>query len=212
MGNEAMQRALSSKKPNAEMKMLIDRKFNFIVEGYGHQPEEDIYGDMYIIVMSLAKRYKDTGRSFCCYIYNLFKYEMFRAVQAFQEDPANIHYKVAELDDENVKSAMDDYSSIEDIIAEDDQGLPNTDWIRGDACSDLFKQFTPEERMIFSKYYLQNWNDNQVAMLLGIHINTANQKRKAITKKLCNLMGVDPSEVHRHRNSGRKAIVNAFDI
>ena len=81
-------------------------------------------------------------------------------------------------------------------------------WIRGDTCSEVFQQFTDEERLIFSKYYLQDWNDSQIAQLLGMHINTANQRRKSITRRLCKSLGFDPKDIVRHRKSGKKAILN----
>ena len=42
-----------------------------------------------------------------------------------------------------------------------------------------------------------------------MHINTANQKRKAIAKKLCAKLGYSPKDILRHRNSGKKAVVSA---
>lgn len=202
-----LRKALHSKNPQGDYREQITAKFNFLIEGYGHQTEEEIYDDLRILFFMLAKRYKDVGRSFCCYIYNLFKFEVCRHIQKYQKDPANFHYKVTTLDECN-KSAFDDYSAIEDVVYEDAQGLPNATWITGKACSELFQQFTNEERLIFSRYYLQDWNDGQIAESLGMHINTANQRRKAITHKLCKLMGLPVSAIVRHRKSGKKAILN----
>jgi len=202
-----LQKALSRKNPGRDYCEQITARFNFLIEGYGHQDEEEIYDDMRVIFFMLVKRYKDVGRSFCCYVYNVFKYEVCRHIQKYQRNPANFHYKIAELED-NCKTVMDDYSSIEDVVYEDDQGLPDMTWIRGDTCSEIFQQFTDEERLIFSKYYLQDWNDSQIAQLLGMHINTANQRRKSITRRLCKTLGFDPKDIVRHRKSGKKAILN----
>lgn len=205
MGNNVLKKALFTKRLTRDMKHKIEHKFNFVVEGYGNQTEEEMYGDMYLIVMTLAKRYKDTGRSFCCYVYNLFKYEMFRVVQAYQENPANIHYKVTELNDEsNLKPVNDDYSSVENGDIEDEQGIPTIEWIRGETCNRAFQSLNMEERMVITKYYLQNWSGRQVADLLGVHENTANQKRKNAIKKLCQALGKDRSEIQRYRNSKKK--------
>lgn len=203
-----LQKALGRKNPGFEAAEAITAKFNFLIEGYGHQDEEEIYDDLRVIFFTLAKRYKNVGRSFCCYIYNLFKYEVARHIQKYQQNPANFHYKIAPIEDCK-KAEMDDYSAIEDAMYEDEQGLPDHTWIHGETCSELFQHFTDEERLIFSKYYLQDWNDGQIANLLGMHINTANQRRKAITHKLCAILGFDPKDIKRHRKSGKKAIMSS---
>ena len=207
MPDRYLQKALGRKNISRDLCDQILQKFNFLIEGYGHQPEEEIYDDLRVIFFILVKRYKNVGRSFCCYVYNLFKYEVSRFVQRYQRNPANFHYKVTTLDECN-KTSNDDYSAIEDTIYEDEWGLPDATWVHGETCSDLFQNFTDEERLIFSKYYLQDWNDGQIAKLLGMHINTANQKRKAITHKLSELLGYNPKDIQRHRKSGKKAIID----
>ena len=127
-------------------------------------------------------------------------------IQKYQKNPINFHYKVATLD-ECARVTVDDYSEIEDSIYEDDMGLPDMSWVKGETCSDLFSQLTSEERIIISKYYLQDWADKQIAEFLDMHINTVNQRRKAATKHLAELLGVNPKNIIRHRNSGKRAII-----
>ena len=203
-----LQKALRRKNPGHEAAEAISSKFNFMIEGYGHQDEEEIYDDLRVIFFTLVKRYKNVGRSFCCYVYNLFRYEVARHIQKYQQNPANFHYKVAPLEDCK-KAKCDDYSNVEEENYEDELGLPDHTWIQGKTCSEIFQEFTDEERLIFSKYYLQDWNDGQIAQLLGMHINTANQRRKAITHKLCKALGFDLKDIKRHRKSGKKAIMNS---
>ena len=199
---------LNKKTIQREYCEQIAIKFNFLVEGYGNLPEDEIYDDLHVLFFTLAKRYKNVGRSFCCYIYNLFKYEVARFVSKYQANPANFHYKVTTLEEENIMPIMDDYSHIEEIQYEDAQGLPDKTWIAGETCSDLFKGFSRTDRMIFSRYYLQDWNDAQIATMLGIHINTANQRRKAIVQRLCKKCGFSPEDIVRHRKSGKRAVIN----
>lgn len=206
MDKKHLQQALNRKNPGENYREQISQLFNFIIEGYGHKPEEEIYDDMRVIFLLLLKRYKNIGRSFCCYVYNLFKYEVCRMIQKYQKNPINFHYKIATLD-ECARVTVDDYSEIEDSIYEDDMGLPDMSWVKGETCSDLFSQLTSEERIIISKYYLQDWADKQIAELLDMHINTVNQRRKAATKHLAELLGVNPKNIIRHRNSGKKAII-----
>lgn len=207
IGDPQLQKALKRKYPGREMAEQITQKFNFLVEGYGHQTEEEIMDDLHVIFFICAKRYKYVGRSFCCYIYNLFKYEVARRVQKYQKNPANFHYKVTTLDD-SIKIAVDVGQQLEDHLGENSLGFPDTSWLKGQTCSDIFEDFTFEERVIFMKYYLQDWNDRQIGNFLGMHMNTANQKRKLIVQKLCDKLGYDPEKIKRSRNSGKKAIMN----
>lgn len=194
-----------NRNTNADYRVIVTQKFNFLIEGYGHQSEDEILDDLHTIFLTLVKRYKNVGRSFCCYVYNLFKYEVARHIQKYQKNPLNFHYKVTPLENCSL-ATTDDYHEVEDTIYEDEQGLPDDSWIRGETCSEIFADFTNEDRMIFSKYYLQDWNDSQIAEYLGIHINTANQRRKSIVRKLCDILGMDPKDIKRHRKSGKKAI------
>jgi hypothetical protein len=69
---------------------------------------------------------------------------------------------------------------------------------------------SPIDRLILSKYYLQNWNDGQIGQLLGMHSNTVNIKRKAILERFCNLIGRDPEDVKRYRRPGVKNAIPAW--
>ena len=202
-----IQKILNKKNISLEMRDIISMKFNFIIEGYGQQSEEEIMNDLKMLFLILAKRYKNVGRSFCCYVYNLYRYEVFRHIQKYQRDIANFHYKITTLD-KCEESFFDDYSYFEEDVCEDNQGLPNQDWIDGAVCSDIFKNLSSQDRFILSKYYLQNWNDKQIAQYLGKHINTINNIRKRILKTLCNNMNMDITDIIRHRNSGIKAVVD----
>ena len=165
--------------------------------------------DLQIIILQLAKRYKDVGKSYCCYCYNLFKYEVCRMIQRHQKNPANIHYKVTTLN-EYVQSDQDRYEMDFDFIGENEMGIPDRSWLNGETCSEMFDEFSKTERLIFSKYYLEDWNDAQIAGLLGMHINTLNQKRKEIARRLCSKLGYSLTDIKRHRKSGKKAIMQAI--
>ena len=194
--------ALSHKKVARSYQERISERFNFIVEGYGKQEEEEILADLRMLLLIIAKRYKDMGKSFACYVYNSYRYEVARRIMAFNKNPANFHYKNLALDDTDPPMSFDDYDKVDDTLGEDEFGIPDASWIKGEACSDLFAGFAPVERLIFSKYYLQSWNDGQIGQLLGMHANTINQQRKSILKKLCDKMGRSMDEVKRYRHPG----------
>ena len=205
-----LRKALYSQKHiEREYKNLISQKFNFVVETYGRLDYEEIQTDLYIIFFTLAKRYKKTTRSFCCYVYNTIRYEVFRLVQKYTKNPANIHYRnlsYEALAEENpgflyTENSEDDF---EGNIGFNSNGMPTAEWFRGDACSEIFAVLTPMERKILSMYFLEKRNDSQIAKDLGIHVNTANQKRHKAIEKLASRVGLTKSDVKRTRNSGRK--------
>lgn len=62
-----LKRGLKMKHIHRDVQEQIISKFNFLIEGYGKQEEQEILGDLQTILFTLAKRYKDVGKSFCCY-------------------------------------------------------------------------------------------------------------------------------------------------
>lgn len=205
MDQSLLKAALCRKKLAKELREVIMTKFNFIIEAYGAQDDDEITEDLHMLFFILAKRYKPMGKSFCCYVYNTFKFEVARYIKNYQKNPANFHYKMTCIDN-HTQSVGGGYDAIEDSIYEDALGIPDKSWVAGETCSEIFAEFSPTERKIFCKYYLEDWNDSQIAELLGIHINTANQKRKAIIIRLSDKLGIDINAIKRHRKSGKKAI------
>jgi hypothetical protein len=199
-----------NKKLTNGVKEAIRNRFNFIPEGYGKQDEDEILADLHMLFLGMAKRYKPMGKSFACYVYNAYKYEIARHIMKFNRNPANFHYKNICIDDAEPQECYDDYDAIEDIIYEDEAGIPDKSWIKGDACSGAFSALTPIDRLILSKYYLQSWNDKQIGNLLGLHANTINEKRKAILRRLCEQLDRDPNEVKRYRRPGAKISMPAW--
>jgi DNA-directed RNA polymerase specialized sigma24 family protein len=58
---------------------------------------------------------------------------------------------------------------------------------------------------VLIKYYLEDWNDRQIAESLGAHINTVNQKRRDAVELLCEELGMNKDNIKRSRKSGKKA-------
>ena len=208
MDNIALKRALYKKAPiSKEYKQIIFQKFNFIKETYGHTEEDEIMTDLYVLFLNLAKRYKPMARSFCCYVYNAFKYEVYRHIQAFTRNPLNIHYRNIRYEDCAAQTSSEleiDHYNIEDQLSIDEDGLPDIFWIGGYNCAPCFQGLTPLERKILIKYYLEQKNDRQIADEIGMHINTCNQKRRHAVQSIAEALGIDESQIRRSRNSGKK--------
>lgn len=208
MDNVSLKRALYKRAPiSREYKQIILQKFNFIKETYGHLEEEEIMTDLYMLFLNLAKRYKPMARSFCCYVYNTFKYEVYRHIQAFTRNPLNVHYRSISYEDcaaQNSAELEINTYNIEDQLSTDADGLPDIFWIGGYNCAPCFQKLTPLERKILIKYYLEQKNDRQIADEIGMHINTCNQKRRHAVKLMAEALNVDESQIRRARNSGKK--------
>lgn len=203
-----LKRALGRKKQSPGAKEAIYYKFNFVKETYGSNEERDVIIDLQMLVLKLAKRYKKTNRNFGAYIFNTYKFEVFRHIQSFTENPLNISYRNIEYEDymkTTTEESIED-NTFEDSKYEDNVGIPDLEWIAGDTCSKNFKSLSPIERKIIVMYYMEERNDKQIADMLGIHINTVNQKRRLATEKLAEVVGKAKDDVIRKRQSGLKAI------
>lgn len=201
-----LKKALFRKKITAANRAEIYAKFNFIIETYGKLDEEDILADLSMCLLILAKRYKNVGKNFCAYVYNAFRHEVARHIKKFVKNPLNIWYKNFEFE-EWVNSSVTISNEIiyEDNYYESLTGLPDLTWINGQSCADIFNKLSVFQRKILIKYYLEDWNDRQIAQYLGAHINTVNQKRRDAITLLCKEAGVPKNELKRSRKSGKKA-------
>ena len=211
MDDSRLRKALySNASISREIKSSIYYKFNFIKESYGSQDEDEIRTDLYIIFFILAKRYKKKNRSFCCYVYNTIRYEVFRRIQGFTKDPANIHYKNLSYEDltrygeKNLEiEYVPDFAADNDFSVDSD-GLPNSMWIAGLSCLEAFANLTALERKILAKYYIENYNDKQLAEEFNMHPNTCNTKRHKAVSKLADYLGFSKSDIKRTRNPRKK--------
>lgn len=187
----------------------ITRNFNFIVESYGKQDQDIILSDLRMLFMVLANRYKNKGKSFCCYVYNAFRFEVARHIKAYLKNPCHFHYKMVALKEDestdNVTDFEDNYQEESDRKeTENLSGTPNLSWIAGITCSDTFRCLTACERKIIVKYYAENWSDAQIGDMLGTHINTANQRRKAAVDKIAQRLGLTLNDMVRRRQTDNK--------
>lgn len=206
--NVQLQKALKRKKQKAEYRNDIYARFNFIKETYGDLTEDEILLDLQTLLLTIAKRYKQMGKNFCAYVYNSYRYEVSRHIKKFIKNPLNIAYKNLQYEDcINGESDYDLEQSYEDNYYEDLTGIPNTAWILGQSCSEIFVELSPLDRKILVKYYLEEWKDKQIAKHFGMHINTVNQRRRSAAKKIASNLNIDLDSIKRTRRSGKKAVL-----
>jgi len=207
--DESLKKALRRRKQRAEFRQQIYKKFGFVKETYGYLQEDEIMIDLNIIFLDMARRYKQMGRSFCGYLYNSFRYDVSRHIKKFTRNPLNIHYRNCEYED-YMQSAGEEVvqeDCFEDKFYEASIGIPDLNWVSGKNCSDVFQCLNPLERKLIVKYYMEEWNDRQIAEEFGIHINTCNQKRRQAVAKLAAALGISEDDIKRNRKSGKKAVI-----
>lgn len=202
-----LQRALRRRKQKADYRADIYKRFNFIKETYGSVQDEEIIMDLQMIFLTIARRYKQIGKSFCGYLYNSYRHEVSRHIKKFIKNPLNISYKNLEYEDCFNGNEDSLEHSYEDTYYEDCTGMPDLSWISGQNCSEIFANLSTIDRKILIKYYLEEWNDRQISEEFGIHINTVNQKRRFAVQKIAENCGIDMKDIRRNRRSGKKAIL-----
>ncbi len=198
-----LRRMLNRKVTPPSYKSEIYQKSNFIKETYGVNNEEDIMYDLYICFLNVAKRYKQIGKNFCAYLYNVYKHEVARFIKAYIKNPLSIPYKNFQYED-FINGSEDNFliEEQESSYYESITGLPDLSWMLGDTCSMEFLFLTPLQRKIIVKYYLEDWSDRQIAESLGIQTSSINGKRREALNTLCEYYNIDPSTLKRMRKSG----------
>lgn len=208
IGDEKLKIALRRKNTGRSNKCaMIAYRFNFICSSYGKLPEDEILLDLQTLFLVLAKRYKQMGKSFCGYLYNTYCYEVARFIKKHTEDPSNLDYKKHEYED-YMRTTDSNIAEIGvmDRLFENSIGIPDMTWISGQNCSEAFEPLTPLERKIIIQYYLEDYNDRQIAERFDLHINTINQKRRQAVEKIADALGVDHSLIKRNRKSGKRSV------
>lgn len=199
--------ALKKRMTPQAVKIPITQRFNFVKETYGTLSDEEIINDLHFLFINMARRYKQIGRSFCGYIYQVFCYEVARHIKKFIENPANIYYRNVEYDDFFCKTNEDaivEEQPFENKLFEDSFGIPDSTWISGLSCSEIFEQLTPLERKLIVKYYLEDYNDKQIAEKLGLHVSVVNVKRHAAIEFLAGLLKINQGVIKRNRRHIKK--------
>lgn len=182
-------------------------KFKFIVKTYGTLHDEEILSDQHEIFMKLLKRYKQMGRNFCGYLYNVYFHEMSRLIKKYIANPINITYNLKGYSE--TLSTDDPYDLIEDLLIDyyDKKEILYLEWINGLDCEPIFETLTITDRKILMEYYINDQNDKQISDNFGIHINTVNQRRRKALHKLLEAMPDNENlEIIRSRKTGHFSV------
>ena len=146
-------------------------------------PEEDIMQELIVILLMVAKRYKKKSPkvNFCGYLYNIYKYELYRRINQMTSDPIVRSDLNLSYDDDSYVMEEDIYENEPTIYTSEplmvfDEDLGNS-WIRGITCSELFEILDPTQRLILRLSYYDNLSDIEIGQKMGIHRNTVRAQR-----------------------------------
>lgn len=173
---------------------------------------DELYNECICVLLSMAKRYKDSRPSFHNYVFKCFHYELERSLKKLIKDPLSkmdipydtqfVHAQnisVQNIYDYSYEALLDDINkevqlknsetiSVKDESTVYDLESLNINWINGITCSEEFKELTPFEREILVSNYISKKTDSQIADELGLCRATVNRKKsqakKALYKKL----------------------------
>lgn len=211
--NDTFINLLYSKKNSEPIESQINNNLGAIKMIYGRQPKEDIVSDLQMIVLVLAKRYKPSDKSFCAYIKTAYPYEVFRLVHKFCSSLNLFSNKCTYYDFNNstfksIDSINDpcELILIKENINKDGFIIPNWIFKKTDT---VFDNLSYIQKAIIVMYYYLNLNDIMISKVLGIHINTVNQKRRQATKKLSGYLHAD---CDRKRCSGKSVFCDGTFI
>lgn len=204
-----LQRYMGRKYMPRNMKEKALEKFAFVKHTYGSQSDDDILSDLHMCLLILARRYKQTGRNFCGYVYQVYRYEVSRHIKKYIKDIFSGDYRKVELDKGEVLAHLTynekDYIERHETY-EDNMGIPDVDWIAGIDCSPSFKALTNRERFYIVKYYMEEYSDRDLADMLGITIARANTERREAARSLAYFCDISPENIIRKKNSRKRLV------
>ena len=170
----------------------VNRSLSLIRDNYAKQCDVD--QDLKTLFSTMVMKYKKTNRSFNTYLTYVFRYELFRFIQAHLKDRLNNAYDRSDMNDigvSNMSSLTLHKADLLDQIVVDDNGSFSELWINGEVCNDLFSNLTSTERLVLSMLYAENAKPVEVAKALNVDIVTYRKIRRTALNKLEKLTGKD---------------------
>lgn len=170
----------------------VNRSLSLIRDNYAKQC--DVEQDLKTLFSTMVMKYKKTNRSFNAYLTYVFRYELFRFIQAHLKDRINNSYDRSDMNDigvSNMSSLTMHKADLLDQIVVDDDGNFSELWINGEVCNDLFSHLTPIERLILAMVYAENAKPVEIANKIGVDIQTYRKIRRGALNKLEKLTGKD---------------------
>ena len=185
---------------NPVLTKTVEREINSItsqfMQLFEYIPREDISQELKMILLTMAKRWKKRGpkKYFCGYLYNSYRYEMYRVIQKLMKEPL-IYKARVNISHEYYYEDMVDLTEFE-LYPEKwyDESTDNEfsqDWIDGSNCEEVFAKLTPLQRKVLIEYYINGLNTAEISDMLGIGRNTVSNNRKKAVEIIIKETGID---------------------
>lgn len=163
----------------------IYRTVGYIQEIFRPYPVQELEHEGIVTLLALAQRYQSRGNFFHLYVLRSFHYQYYRRLQLLLDGPTFITLSGGRLPYWDEVAATCDFPDMLEqiekekspyLICEPEDEI-NENWINGLTSSELFAELTPMQRKILKLYYLDDYTDNEIALLLGVCRATVNRRR-----------------------------------
>jgi hypothetical protein len=157
--------------------------YTFLFPKQLHYPYDEVFDELVILFLKLAKGYQDMGRGFGYYLETHYRYELKRWI-----DDKTVDAK-ATMEYDDPFQQTEERISIDSTLSmkhldkplgleiDEDMDLNNILWLNGVVCGDLFKELSYSERYVLVKYYQDKWSDQEIARQTGFHAVSINRMR-----------------------------------
>lgn len=150
---------------------------------------EEIYSILVCVLLTLANRFVKKRVNFAGYVFNAYKFELYRTITPHTTDPltyattSTISYCDTEYID-NSDFTDDPAVNAEELhIVNEDMDI-DYNWIHGLTCSEAFSRLTTFDRVLLKLSYVDGMSDQEISNLTGYHRVSITRKRLAIKKAL----------------------------
>lgn len=136
-----------------------------------------------------AQRYVKVKKSvnFSGYLTGSFPYALHNHLKKRfkpSEPLVDLRHRLISFEDEISESGEDGIEINEDLFRdvlmtiEDKENELGNSWVRGQTCGEEFKELTPMQRLILKLHDEEKMKDEDIAEMMGVHINTIFRQRK----------------------------------
>lgn len=154
----------------------------YIQQAFKGYESIEIYHELIIPFLECARRYKAMNKSFNSYLYKTYRYELMRHINSILFQRFN-KLQPSSNETEVEVVLIEDMQELK-LELDEDISLNHPDWLNGAKADKPFNQFTREERLILTKYYLENYTDKDIGRLVGRNRKSINRSRLRVVRKI----------------------------
>ena len=173
--------------------------WGFTENFFKHYSTSDLYNELVVLILELAKEYKAQGKSFCGYITSVFPYRLVDKLRELTSDPVTRNQGTvdSELDDVTNFPSEEMESYYDNVLVGKEPGEPDDldyAWVQGHTAL-IFSDLAPFERKLLILKYpeanseippilQQTVSDKKLADITGFSRQHIIRKRRLIEEKL----------------------------